>query len=106
MRLRLPLLFTSLILALLVDSSLGAQVLTPRDEARRDSLDQLRKELVRANEALPKYGIPGIDRLFRYEPPEPYNNNRGYDFLHAVAASRARNRSSSGSSSGGTLSTL
>ena len=106
MRLRLPLLFTSLILALLVDSSLGAQGLTPRDEARRDSLDQLRKELVRANEALPKYGIPGIDRLFRYEPPEPYNNNRGYDFLHAVAASRARNRSSSGNSSGGTLSTL
>lgn len=106
MRLRLPLLFTSFVLALLVDSSLGAQGLTPRDEARRDSLDQLRKELVRANEALPKYGIPGIDRLFRYEPPDPYNNNRGYDFLHAVAASRARNRSSSGSSSGGTLSTL
>jgi len=48
----------------------------------------LRKELVRIHEARPKYGIPMIDRLFRYEPVAPYNQNRGYQFLHAVAGSR------------------
>ena len=48
----------------------------------------LRKELVQIHEARPKYGIPMIDRLFRYEPVAPYNQNRGYQFLHAVAGSR------------------
>lgn len=106
MRPRLPLVFTYLFFALFLTLPLRAQGLTSRDEARRDSLDQLRKELVRANEALPKYGIPQIDRLFRYEPQDPYNNNRGYDFLHAIAESRARNRASSENSQGGPLSTL
>ena len=72
---------------------------------RLDSLDGLRRELVRANEARPKYGIPMIDRFFRYEPVAPYNQNRGYQFLHAVAASMARNQKSS-SSTGGPLQTL
>ena len=62
--------------------------LTHRDSLRLDSLDMLRKELVRIHEAHPKYGIPMIDRLFRYEPVAPYNQNRGYQFLHAVAGSR------------------
>jgi len=62
--------------------------LTHRDSLRLDSLDMLRKELVRIHEARPKYGIPMIDRLFRYEPVDPYNQNRGYQFLHAVAGSR------------------
>ena len=62
--------------------------LTHRDSLRLDSLDMLRKELVRIHEARPKYGIPMIDRLFRYEPVAPYNQNRGYQFLHAVAGSR------------------
>lgn len=66
----------------------GQNNLTHRDSLRLDSLDMLRKELVRIHEARPKYGIPMIDRLFRYEPVAPYNQNRGYQFLHAVAGSR------------------
>lgn len=62
--------------------------LTHRDSLRLDSLDMLRKELIQIHEARPKYGIPMIDRLFRYEPVAPYNQNRGYQFLHAVAGSR------------------
>lgn len=66
--------------------------LTQRDSLRRDSLDMLRRELVRTYEARPKYGVPMIDRLFRYEPGAPYNQNRGYQFLHAVAGGIARNK--------------
>lgn len=66
----------------------GQNNLTHRDSLRLDSLDMLRKELVQIHEARPKYGIPMIDRLFRYEPVAPYNQNRGYQFLHAVAGSR------------------
>lgn len=66
--------------------------LTHRDSLRLDSLDMLRKELVRIHEARPKYGIPMIDRLFRYEPVAPYNQNRGYQFLHAVAGAIERNQ--------------
>ena len=63
-------------------------VLSHRDSLHLDSLDRLRRELVRAHEALPKYGVPSVDRLFRYEPVAPYNQDRGYQFLHAVAGSR------------------
>ena len=96
----------ALALSLIALAPLRAQTgLTPQDSLRLDSLDGLRRELVRANEARPKYGIPMIDRFFRYEPVAPYNQNRGYQFLHAVAASMARNQKSS-SSTGGPLQTL
>lgn len=96
----------ALALSLIALAPLRAQTgLTPQDSLRLDSLDGLRRELVRANEARPKYGIPMIDRFFRYEPVAPYNQNRGYQFLHAVAASMARNQKPS-SSTGGPLQTL
>lgn len=76
-------------------SPLRAQTgLTHSDSLRLDSLDMLRQELVRIHEACPKYGIPMIDRLFRYEPVAPYNQNRGYQFLHAVAGAIERNQGS------------
>lgn len=96
----------ALALSIIALAPLRAQTgLTPQDSLRLDSLDGLRRELVRANEARPKYGIPMIDRFFRYEPVAPYNQNRGYQFLHAVAASMARNQKPS-SSTGGPLQTL
>ena len=59
----------ALALSLIALAPLRAQTgLTPQDSLRLDSLDGLRRELVRANEARPKYGIPMIDRFFRYEP--------------------------------------
>lgn len=84
-----------LTLSSLTLSPLRAQTgLTHSDSLRLDSLDMLRKELVRIHEACPKYGIPMIDRLFRYEPVAPYNQNRGYQFLHAVAGAIERNQGS------------
>lgn len=84
-----------LTLSSLTISPLRAQTgLTHSDSLRLDSLDMLRQELVRIHEACPKYGIPMIDRLFRYEPVAPYNQNRGYQFLHAVAGAIERNQGS------------
>lgn len=68
--------------------------------ARRDSLERLRQQLLAPSEARPQYGYPDIDRLFRYEPPAPYNINRGYDFLHAFASSQVRSREASGGKRG------
>ena len=83
-----PLLY-ALPLSIVTMIPLHAQtVLSHRDSLHLDSLDRLRRELVRAHEALPKYGVPSVDRLFRYEPVAPYNQDRGYQFLHAVAGSR------------------
>lgn len=75
----------------------GVQALVAQENAtlsaeKRDSLDRLRQTLLAPSEARPKYGYADIDRLFRHEPPAPYNIDRGYDFLHAFAASQVRSR--------------
>ena len=73
-----------------------AQETVSLSSSQRDSLDHLRQTLLAPSEARPKYGYADIDRLFRYEPPAPYNVNRGYDFLRAFAASQVRSREASG----------
>ena len=53
-----------------------AQETVSMSSSQRDSLDRLRQTLLAPSEARPKYGYADIDRLFRYEPPTPYNVNR------------------------------
>ena len=97
----------ALALSLITLAPLRAQTgLTPQDSLRLDSLDGLRRELVRANEARPKYGIPMIDRFFRYEPVAPTIRIVAISSSMTVAASMARNQKSSSSKQGDPSKTL
>lgn len=91
---RAKLLSTALLLgmSLSLASEASAQQAPGLTSPQRDSLELLRQRLLTASAPRPTYGYPDLDRLFRYEPPKPYSINRGYDFLHAFAASQVRSR--------------
>lgn len=73
-----------------------AQSPSERGEALRDSLERQQEAFIQSQFTQKSYGIKEIDRLFRHEPPYPYNQDRGYEFLRAVAASQARSHEASG----------
>ena len=73
-----------------------AQSPSERGEALRDSLERQQEAFIQSQLTQRSYGIEEIDRLFRHEPPYPYNQDRGYEFLRAVAASQARSHEASG----------
>ena len=76
---------------LAITQGLKAQSPTLETEpSQRDSLIQLQEQLINEHYGRKRYEFKEIDRLFRYEPPYPYNHNRGYDFLHAFAESQVR----------------
>lgn len=78
-------------------ASLSSSVLLQAQEAvgsERQRLEQLRRSLL--SQSLKPSGLdPDLERLFRYEPPYPYNEDRGYHFLAAYAAGQMRSRQDS-----------
>ena len=72
------------------------------DSTERQRLEQLRLQLL-APRVKPQGLDPDLDRLFRYEPPYPYNDTQGYHFLAAYAAGQMRSRQSETGGSGHTF---
>ena len=87
---------TTVLLTLTTLTMAHAQSPSGEEVALRDSLARQQEAFVQSQLTQRSYGIEEIDRLFRHEPPYPYNQDRGYEFLRAVAASQARSHEASG----------
>ena len=87
---------TTVLLTLTTLTMAHAQSPSEEEVAQRDSLARQQEAFVQSQLTQRSYGIEEIDRLFRHEPPYPYNQDRGYEFLRAVAASQARSHEASG----------
>lgn len=87
---------TTVLLTLTTLTIAHAQSPSGEEVALRDSLARQQEAFIQSQLTQRSYGIEEIDRLFRHEPPYPYNQDRGYEFLRAVAASQARSHEASG----------
>lgn len=87
---------TTVLLTLTTLTIAHAQSPSGEEVAQRDSLARQQEAFIQSQFTQKSYGIKEIDRLFRHEPPYPYNQDRGYEFLRAFANSQARNHETSG----------